>query len=67
MWVYLSVANEGFFTVGFYDPAGKWHPESDHEEREKAAARCAWLNGARREFEPTPIRKPRGNDDDDFA
>ena len=33
------------YTVGFYDPAGKWHPDSDHEDREIAAERVAFLNG----------------------
>lgn len=36
------------YTVGFYDPAGKWQPESDHGGRsgkDDAAARVAWLNG----------------------
>lgn len=33
------------WTVGFYDPAGKFRPESDHADREKAAARVAYLNG----------------------
>lgn len=35
------------WTVGFYDPGGEWHPESDHEDREEAAKRVAWLNGSR--------------------
>lgn len=33
------------WTVGFYDPAGRWHPESDHASASDAAARVAWLNG----------------------
>jgi len=33
------------WTVGFYDPQGEWHPESDHESKEKAAKRVSWLNG----------------------
>ena len=45
-WVYLQ-SEPGLWTVGFYTPAGKWEPESDHTDREQAAARCAWLNGAR--------------------
>jgi len=33
------------YTVGFYDPAGNWHSESDHDTRDEAAARVAYLNG----------------------
>ena len=33
------------WTVGFYDPQGEWHPESDHDTKEAAAERVAWLNG----------------------
>lgn len=33
------------YTVGFYDPAGKWQPESDHSSAELAAVRVAFLNG----------------------
>jgi hypothetical protein len=36
------------FTVGFYDPAGRWEPESDHSTREAAAERVHYLNGGRR-------------------
>jgi hypothetical protein len=31
--------------VGFYNPDGKWIPESDHNEREDAAKRVSFLNG----------------------
>lgn len=34
------------YTVGFYDPDGKWHPESDHDNQEEAAKRVAYLNGS---------------------
>lgn len=33
------------YTVGFYDPSGKWVAESDHDAAEKAAARVHYLNG----------------------
>jgi hypothetical protein len=45
-WVYIQ-SEPNLWTVGFYDPTGKWHPESDHDDCESAAKRCAWLNGAR--------------------
>lgn len=35
----------GLYTVGFYDPDGKWEPESDHDNAIEAAKRVAWLNG----------------------
>jgi hypothetical protein len=44
VWVYVQ-SESRLFTVGFYDPKGKWQPESDHENREEAAARVHYLNG----------------------
>lgn len=35
------------FTVGFYEPNGKWQPESDYATREEAAQRCHFLNGGK--------------------
>lgn len=43
-WVYKQTESE-LWTVGFYSPSGEWHPETDHNSPEAAAARCAWLNG----------------------
>lgn len=43
-WVYIR-SEPGLWTVGFYDPSGKWHPDSDHDSSEKAAARVHYLNG----------------------
>ncbi len=45
-WVYIE-SEPGLYTVGFYDPQGKWHPESDHDTRQEAAERCHWLNGGK--------------------
>jgi len=45
MYVYVE-SEPGLFTVGFYDPSGKWHSDKDYSEREKAAHRVAYLNGA---------------------
>lgn len=36
---------QNLWTVGFYDPEGKWNPESDHSQKEYAAARVHYLNG----------------------
>lgn len=44
MYVYESF-EPGLWTVGYYDPSGKFRPESDHDDREEAAKRVAWLNG----------------------
>ena len=33
------------WTVGFYDPAGEWHSEGDHDSADAAAERVHWLNG----------------------
>ena len=45
-YVYIR-SERSLWTVGFYDPNGKWHSESDHSDPEKAAERTAWLNGSR--------------------
>lgn len=46
MYVYIK-SEPQLWTVGFYDPQGRWHPESDHTDKEQAAERTAWLNGSR--------------------
>lgn len=33
------------WTVGFNDPEGMWHTDSDHSTPEEAAQRVHWLNG----------------------
>ncbi|BEH60134.1 hypothetical protein NQH47_15155 [Burkholderia pseudomallei] len=50
MYVYIESerSSDGvLYTVGFYDPQGKWHAESDHASACDAAKRVAWLNGSR--------------------
>jgi len=44
MYVYHD-SEDGIYTVGFYDPNGKWHPESDQTSEDKAARRVHFLNG----------------------
>lgn len=48
-WIYRNNFREDgnayVYTVGFYDPEGDFHPESDHESRDSAAARVHYLNG----------------------
>lgn len=44
MYVYIR-SEPNLYTVGFYDPQGQWHPESDWNTTKQAADRVAWLNG----------------------
>jgi hypothetical protein len=44
-YVYIRSDRE-LWTVGFYTPDGRWQSESDHDSREEAAERVAWLNGS---------------------
>lgn len=47
-YVYItSEPQTPLYTVGFYDPSGKWQPESDWNTREQAANRVSMLNGGR--------------------
>ena len=46
MYVYIR-SEPNLWTVGFYDPTGKWNPESDHDTPEEAAERVHYLNGTR--------------------
>lgn len=43
-WVYIQ-SEPTLWTVGFYDPAGKFHPESDWNSPGDAAERVHYLNG----------------------
>ena len=44
MYVYIQ-SEPRLYTVGFYDPTGRWQPESDYSDREEAAKRVHYLNG----------------------
>ena len=55
-YVYIQ-SEPGLWTVGFYNPDGKWEPESDHPVREDAAARVHYLNGGNPPQE-TPTHMP---------
>lgn len=48
MYVYIRTEKH-LWTVGHYDPRGKFIPESDHETKEQAADRVAYLNGKYKE------------------
>ena len=43
-YVYIK-SEPGLWTVGFYDPKGNWVPESDWDDKDRAAERVHWLNG----------------------
>lgn len=44
-YVYIRPRGENLYTVGFFEPDGTWHSESDHSTRDEAAARVNYLNG----------------------
>ena len=44
MYVYIK-SEHNLWTVGFYAPDGKWHPESDYNQAGDAAERVHYLNG----------------------
>lgn len=44
MWVYL-MSEPGLWTVGYYDPEGKWHTDNDYSDKNEAAERVHYLNG----------------------
>ncbi len=44
MYVYIR-SEPRLWTVGFYNPNGDWITDSDHNIREDAAKRVAYLNG----------------------
>lgn len=50
-------ANHDLFTVGFYAPDGKWHPDSDHSDRQEAAKRVHYLNGGKEEEIQSPMER----------
>lgn len=55
MYTYLK-SELGLWTVGHYDDANNWRPESDHNCPEEAADRCAYLNGGfKPETEPKAL------------
>ena len=43
-WVYIR-SESHLWTVGFFDPNGKWHTDNDWTSREDAAKRVHYLNG----------------------
>lgn len=42
---YYTESEPGLYTVGYYLDNDEWIAESDHEDKQQAAARVAWLNG----------------------
>lgn len=67
MYVYIK-SEPNLFTVGFYDPGGKWHPESDWNSRNEAADRVSFLNGSKASnygFTPNPTDTRYMNQEDE--
>ena len=56
MHTYIQ-SQPGLYTVGHYDPKGKWVPESDWSDREEAAARVSYLNGGRNVNQGRPAER----------
>ena len=46
-WTDDEGCNHRLYTVGHYNPAGRFIPESDHDNAEEAAARVHYLNGGK--------------------
>ena len=44
MFVYIQ-SEKTLWTTGHYDPQGKWIPDKDFDNPERAAQRCHYLNG----------------------
>jgi len=61
MYVYRQSKDDAspsgyLFTVGFYDPDGNFHTDSDHSHPEEAARRVHFLNGGVGFFAPMLAR-----------
>jgi hypothetical protein len=56
-YVYIK-SEPQLWTVGFYNPQGKWQPESDWDIKEDAAKRVHYLNG--RDNNPYPDTEAGG-------
>lgn len=48
MYVYVRNEEENTYSVGFYDPGGQWHVESELPNDKAAANRVHWLNGGQK-------------------
>lgn len=48
MYIYIK-SEPQLWTVGFYNPEGKFEPESDHSSTDEAAARVSFLNGNKKD------------------
>ncbi len=44
-WIYRRFVSIPGWVVGFYDPQGEWHGDSEHTSSELAAQRVHYLNG----------------------
>jgi hypothetical protein len=39
------IVHDHLWSVGYFDPKGRWQEESDYATADEAAKRVAWLNG----------------------
>lgn len=63
LWLYIR-SEPQLWTVGHYDPNGKFNAESDHPSSEEAAARVHYLNGGLSPEEKKALREPAAADTD---
>lgn len=67
MYVYIHSehsADHDLYTVGYYDPSGKFQTDSDHSTKEEAANRVIVLNGGKLpEPAPSPLPASVGEPD----
>jgi len=50
MWAYIN-SEPRLWTVGFYDPIGRFQTDSDHDSKESTAERVHYLNGGSQQAE----------------
>lgn len=58
MYVYIYSKIDRLWVVGFFDPGGIWHPESDWSTSDDAAKRVHYLNG-KNNSESAPASHPQ--------
>lgn len=54
MYVYKKTEKQ-LWTVGYYNPHGRWESESDHNNQDDAAWRVHWLNGGDHQSNPNNL------------
>lgn len=49
---YVAALRQTVYTVGYYSPDGEWHPESEYQDKDRAAAQVSYLNGGEKPVAP---------------